>query len=779
MRRRQERAETRRMRRLGALALAASLGWSGLASAQGSSRGTGEIERVEAQVSVLQQQTAALYVNFLQPAAAYRERTLDSRFSEGTALFDLQDFQAASILLVDVVEDPAFGRRADALRARYMLAESFYQTGNLVLARGYFRDVLRAGVPEFVTLAAQRLLEIALVTRDYEGLAELYAEAGGRAVGLSDGQLQHLRGRALYHQGRFADAASVFAGVPATDAAGPSALYWLGVSQARMGQLPEAEATFVRLTEATRSASDEATRRVGALGWLGLGRVLYEQRRWDEALAAYQSVPARTPAFERALFESAWVDIRSGRPNNAIATLRLLRAVAEDPTLGPEAHLLEADLYLHSQQDVLALETFEAIELAYAPLEREFRVFLERVRAADDPLAALLDPARGATRLPEAIRAWVDRDARLERIVSALSATSALEGELLTARELIEVLRAALYSGGAVHFNPYLNSGMAHALEIRNTIVRLHDALLSVEAELLRPGLSSEDLVAYRALESERFELARAFLQSPLTFEAIVGRESEMRAGLRALEIELHELELDRAESLRVVEELRALLELDMRRGERSLPRYEALREELIELESLFRNLDGRARELRQQVLRTRASIGIGDATHDQESGVAGAYRRSLDASRAWLGERRTLGERVTLDRIDRARAGLDGVESALSAFFSELEQMSEAQRRVLRERLRVEEEALVALEARYAEVRRAQGRDAAVVAVGALGEVEDRLSEVTLRANLGVLDVSWREHQLVMDRRDALQRALNESLRVLRSDFADLIGGE
>lgn len=752
------------------------------ATAWASSGGTVErVDRARSIVDGVAQQASGLEAAFLGEARQDRSRTLASRFAEGEALFALEDWEAAAVLLIGPVEDPAFRSDPRWARARWMLAESFYQLRNHALAQGYFRDILGDAGDHSVD-ASQRLLDIALETRRFDGLAERYRALVERAPQHLDDGLRMTLGKALYFQGEWSEALLSFSQVSRTGQEAHSAAYWEGVVLARLERMSEARDVFEGLVERLDPMMDDAPREKVALRDLAImaaARVRFEEGEFAEALTLYQRIPSRSTLFANALFERAWAHAQMGDADRAINMLERLSVVTRDPVLGPESALVRGELLVQQERFAEAVGAFEDMDARYAPIDRAIRRFMEDLRASNDPLAALLDPEQGAARMPAEVRPWLESDRSVMGFLRVLDRAAALERDLLESQELVLQLRSALESHGSVRFNPWLQAGMGRAFDLRNTIVRIYGDLLAVEADVVLRSVPASARLQYRDLEAERHELARQFFAIPQTFDAILGRESEVFESLQSLEMLLHDVEIERARQQEQASELRSLLEGRRRDGGLSVEVMDGLIAESVAVERSFRQLEGQARTLRTSLREVRASVGIGDAVHASEQEVVVAYREALAAEARWLAERRGTEHRDLFAAIDRERARLATADRQIAAFLTAAEGVGDSQRAMLRQLLAQEEANLTTLERQVAAMNAGAGQTVARAAIEALTAVEEGFREVLLRANLGILDVAWQRQESTAAEIRRVQQSRSRDRDQLESDFVEILGRE
>jgi hypothetical protein len=223
------------------------------------------------------------------------------------------------------------------------------------------------------------------------------------------------------------------------------------------------------------------------------------------------------------------------------------------------------------------------------------------------------------------------------------------------------------------------------------------------------------------------------------------------------------------------LEAMRRILRTQVRNGERSTSSAER---EDVRIDQLMREL--RQREaavdaLLNRINVTQVDVSVADSVARSERET----RRRLVA--ALLAEAEALeparrGADGPWGRMDSAYRDLSTVQSGLSVFFEDLERVLAQQTAEFRaaldaERANVErqEQELVAQEARTS-------RLLSEVAYDSVLEVRDRFGELSLRANLGIIDVAWREKEDLTDMIESLYDDQRQRLQVLEADFAEIL---
>jgi hypothetical protein len=151
-------------------------GWSSAAQAQL------PVADLPADVSSLQGELARLQTEYLRPQRLDRNLDLAGRLAEAQLRYFLEEWDTASAMLVEIVENREFQSLAGWNDARFYLADSLFEDRNFTLSRSVFEEILETGDAEYSLDASRRLLEIALALNEYDRLDELFASMQQRAV---------------------------------------------------------------------------------------------------------------------------------------------------------------------------------------------------------------------------------------------------------------------------------------------------------------------------------------------------------------------------------------------------------------------------------------------------------------------------------------------------------------------------------------------------------------------------------------------------------------------
>lgn len=109
------------------------------------------------------------------------------------------------------------------------------------------------------------------------------------------------------------------------------------ISSLRLVLNPNSQEAFDLSPKELRDATD--------LAKMALGRIYYEQQKFNLAIQAYRTVSKEGKHFYDALFEQSWALLMSGFPNHALGMIHSVRSPFFSSTFNPEATMLASLTY--------------------------------------------------------------------------------------------------------------------------------------------------------------------------------------------------------------------------------------------------------------------------------------------------------------------------------------------------------------------------------------------------------------------------------------------------
>ena len=234
------------------------------------------------------------------------DRTFSERFQDAETLFLLKDYHRASLALYGLVNDAVNKSEPDYGKAVFYMAESQFQTNNLVAARKYFEKVVSKSIDPYVVAALKRLVEIADRRHQWDGL-EGYLEKL-QARGSLPAATIYATVKSLLGQDQPKAAMKLAREVSDKHELYAKIKYMAAVAQVQLGKLDDALQRFQQLTEL--EGNYEALSEIRELSHLNQGRLYLEQGKLTASQDAYQNIARSSQFFEQAMYEATWVHIR-------------------------------------------------------------------------------------------------------------------------------------------------------------------------------------------------------------------------------------------------------------------------------------------------------------------------------------------------------------------------------------------------------------------------------------------------------------------------------------
>lgn len=755
--------------------------------------------RIEAQAASA---TPAYRILVKPPSAA-------ERIAGGEMLLRSGDAPRAIAQLSKVLELYRQGKTTEAAYAdaSFLVGEAYFQTKEYLSSRRHHAEILdKAARPPFRTYvgrAASRLVDVALRTGDPESLSATLDKLASLSGSDRSGAIAYARAKGLLAQRNYGEARRALSGLPASSPYALRGEYLLGVILLREAvgnadlapeggkpePAPEASRQAALTTRyqaaidqfqklARRSARTDPDRHVVDLAWMAVGRLHYGAGRHREASRAYSHVDRHSPEFATMLQELAWVKVRLGDYIGAQRALEVLAVMDPQNSEAADVSLLRGDLMLRAGQFDRALSLYRSVHNKLDPIREQVDRFLS---FTDDP-AVYFDRLTASQdlppdeQLPRLALDWAREEAQDDQVFGAIDDLSRSHVLIDEAHKLAARLRAVLLVPTRVKAFPELRAQMQWALRLINQAALVRVTL----ARGMDDAASSSAGGELGSVRAERRTLMRRLRWLPIQDEDFARRDEVGERQWDRVAQHLHEvmLEIDRLNAK--INGLKRLVREADRHGVELDPagrqRFEA---EIQTHEAELSSYRKQVAAYRDDVDNGRAQIGFGDQRYaddeatrrrfrevfsrevvlslgGQDSGSAAAYARDIQPLVARVGavEARLETQLSNLDR--KATEAADGLRQKIDAEVALLDR---------------DEEGLAGLDQESRLLIGSMARDNFV-------RVRDRLKDIVLRADVGIVQHAWevREEQRVRVRNLQRERAredqdLNDELREVLED--------
>jgi tetratricopeptide (TPR) repeat protein len=778
----------------------------GVLAAAGSAHAVSPDEAVEtAQQSIQQYRTSLANIQSAMQRSAQPERTAAQRLADGDLLLRTKDYERAAMVYSQIIEKFQ-GNGAAYAEASFALGECYYLSGQMPSARRVYTRVVEEGssgrMAAYKPRALARLTDIALRTRDLEALDELYRRIGEASSGTTDSVLLYARGRVLLAKKDLAGAKSSFQSVASDSLFHHQAKYLSGVvalreARAAVAALPEKDGvrdprsqrtTYAPAIEAFRqvtrlSPDTDEHKHVIDLGWLAVGRLLYETDQWTGAIDAYNHVGRESLEFGNALFELASVYVQMGDAHRAQRALEVLAVVDPSGAQAAEASLLRGDLELRSGQFNKALATFEGVRTQFGPMGDQVDTFL---RSTSDPAVYYdklvedqLAGAEATSALPPVAIRWAREAENGPEAFAVVDEVVQTRTLLRQSDELVQKLTAIMNSSGRSKAFPELRAGQQAAIGAINGLMQARVLLAKGLDQEESSNLSGE----IDTVRRERRALQEKVINLPVTPADFEQRD---RVALRrwnrvSQKVQQLQLQVDTLQS--VVNALRRVMKESAARGvvrdPASAKRFD---DELNANERDIAQYRQRIDTLRRSTDQGRIASGFDDKSMFDDDSVRDRYKQLL-AQEVELASRGAAGGSAAsyARRIAPLLQSADQVEDKVTTALMDINQRVDRKTQEILVTINAEQSKIADYGARLELLDQEARLVVGEVAMRNFGLVRDRLRAVVLRADVGITEEAWeaREEQLIRVRslqteRARSERLLNEELREVLDDAVD-----
>jgi len=748
-----------------------------------------DVDKVSRSLTEIEAKVAQLKSAPIQRSQLRSPTYVEERVTDGELFFRLQDYLRASVIFTDIVDNYRQHRAyPDAL---FLLAESLFKAGDFLGARERYRAIIahadQSAYKAYVQRSLGRLIEIAIHIHDFQGVDEYFTRLSKLPPSEVEAATNYFRAKYLYSmairdaesptgavtqakadQQGLEQARMAFEAVAARSPYYVEARYFIGVIYVLRGQLDAAVEAFRRVTAVKAESEDQ--RRVIDLAELAIGRLRYEQDQLEHAVEAYQMVPSNSPLFDTALYEIAWVYIRMGDSTRAERALEVMAVAAPESPHIPDGQLLRGNLLLRDGNFKGANSAFEGVSGQFGPIREE----LDRVLAQHEDVAAYfsqlvrdnLEAFDARSFLPPAALRWATVEGDMQRALDALSDLSTARRLVGETESIVARLNAALGSPSPINVFRDLRADREQSTGLHNRLARARKDLVAVDqARNQRYGSAELDQV-----RSRRLELERNLLGAPTGQDEMQKRTQIALKQYDGLSKELNQLTLSLlGMEARITATDRFLSDTSKGRDTQAM---EAVRTELTTHKGAIADYRKRIKDLSLQIETGRMQVGVGDQDSVHEEELRKEYADLVARERQILV---SLGAQPD-PQVDAAFRRLSVVEGTLDQHDREVDAIVTERVMEMRKVLGEEGAKLTGYRTQLTGLESQSEEVVGGIALMNFRAVRQRFYDLVLRADVGIIDVSWAVREEHRTRGETLSRERARALQALEDEYKDIM---
>ncbi len=741
------------------------------------------VEQIAGQVKNAEDNLLLVETQYTRRAEPSREETLLKRLSDGEIQYLLGDFKTASVLFYDLVSDNEFRSHPQFADALYYLSDSLYQQHNYIGSRLYLRELLALRSRHYREALA-RYLEIAGRLNEFEGIEGYIQQARTLSGGTLPPELAYVYGKWMFKRTdlptveRLRRVRDVF--WPLAQNPGPLRLqsaYFLAVASVQERKYDEAIEQFRKIVQTPSEGPNDL--QVKELSNLSLGRVLYEIGRYDEALDRYQEIPRNSLYFVDSLYEIAWTQVRKNEYEKARNATDILLLVAPESTIAPEARILQGHLLLKLQKYDEATETYDGVINTYAPVRDEIDALLsvnkDPVAYFDNLLARNDRQLDVAQLLPPVALKWATTQREVADAVRIVDDLETGRRGVRDANDIAVRILKALEERGLETF-PELQEGYTRADAVDSALTRAEESLVRIEGAIVGDLLGPDQKAELERLLVQKADLEKRFAELPKTQAEVEARRQRLKDKVLAIDAEAFRLGYDIQSLYAVVSAIDKWI-VDTRAQRRNTPEDEKafqakVQAELDELIALEKSLEEVRKQLQDQRDTVASSIGGEDVIRTRYGEILAREHELMAQVESGVG-----GDagRV-MSRAHELRSRIADIRQRVGSAKGNIRAQVTRRGEDIKQKVLTEQALLQGyggdVNAVSGEARNLVGR----IAFDSFQRVRQQFYDLVLKADVGVVDVSFTRKQDRTSKIQDLSQKKDRELQALDAEFKEVL---
>ncbi|MBM4395703.1 MAG: tetratricopeptide repeat protein [Deltaproteobacteria bacterium] len=727
--------------------------------------------RRQTEIGNLENALAVNRTDIANMVAQARFFPIERRLLDADLFFETGDYEKSSTLYRDLVDNPSFAAMPGYWRAVFKLGESLFRQRNHLAARAYFRKAANPAAGQDFALAVARLFEVAVATRDFADCERYEALMPGL---YSSPDAAYSYGKYLYFRDRKGEAREAFARVAPGTPPYARAQYFIGVIEATGGRLEPSLTFFETAIRTAPAPTPEGDVRGAAQ--VARARILHELGRFSDAVVALQEVDAKSPSFLESLFDAAWIYLKMDELEKAAHALDILLMSSPPGELALKANALRGRILSRLNDSDGAVEAYQEVSSTLGPVTAE----LEKVAADSRTLDAYFEwviernsrTFKIEVPISERTAKWVESDPGMAAIVGMFQDISKERDDVRESFEIVERLLWALRSGGKLEAFPGLKDKFLKLKEVEGRFLDAGSGSGDDAAQVLSGRLQGDARTRYDAAVRAREAAMARLRNAPRTLQQYKDREKVAGEDYRELEKQLFLVEsLLRVERQQVIAIEDWLREQNFREGGTPLSaeREVEIRASVEGVKAMLASFADEATRIRAALERDRVTnAAIADAIRSEDAARREAVRAlqaEAEACKAAAGAVDPAAAEVARSAaalMSKAAAGVAAIDPVTANLMEVADRgAADYEAAVGRERARLES-SLTEVQKAELDSRAFARTEGAVIFRG----VKDRLADVLLEADLGLVDMAWQREQQVSEKLRAMGIEKSEKLK-------------
>jgi TolA-binding protein len=727
-----------------------------------------------------------------EPPAQLAER----RLIDAEVAYELKNYEAASIILYDVIEKyPSSRVYPEAL---YFLSDSLFLKRDYFSSRRFFEKLVELGPSSGkYQEALQRLVELSLHTGDYAPVDSYLAKLSQLPINEQMPSVPYVKGKYHYFRQQYPECITTLRALPPNHKYYLYGLYFIGAAQVAQGpeHMQEGLVAFDTIAKAGElplgkdgkpdpkqpSKLNDAEKLIVELAHMARARLLLDQGQLTAAMEAYAKIGTKSANFNDALYESAWVSIKGKEYDRAAKKLDLLLLNAPESVLAPETRLLTGNLYIRQGRYNDATGSFTKSRDDYEPVSKQLQAEAQKQSDGSnyfrDLIAKNLSKFDIAKVVPEVAVRWMKEEPSVKKLDALLTDESDLDKSLADAQDTIRRLERACNGPGRVNIFPDLARARAKGVEISTALTEVRKSLAERERKLIEPVAQAE-AGQLKQVSDERTAIEQQLAQLPSQMDSIFDRQKKAREAMNNLDKSANEAQIvlngTRAQVVATRKYYKDAIEKTLPPDQQRAAQAE-IDSYVTEMENEQAAIDATRKELDEAM----STIGIDDSDMKAGEELKAKYTEVLTRQHAIvmrISSRLGGGDRTKIEQIENVFSRARAIEDKIGTYNKRIDALVEEKLGPIRATIDEEKNKI----AMYKQTLGGYEGESADVGGNVLAEglkiVAMRFYNIVVRSDVGIIDVAWALKDSSTKETNRLVSERKRELKLLDDEFKEVL---
>lgn len=484
---------------------------------------------------------------FEKPISARKYFPFEQRLVDAEFFFETGQYDKAAVILSDLTERPEIKQRTDRFYVINKLATSLYLDGNYLASKRYFKELLTPAAGSYYQNAIAMLMEISLKLNDFSDDATISAMLAKTDLKTLAPETLYSLGKYLFNTGNKVKSVDVFLAIPTNSPYYIKGLYFTGVALVGMKQYDNALKYFSDILAI--KPADEKESFIFDLAQIAVARLHEHAGRIDEAVEHYARIEPGSPVYGRALYEQAQVFLKKKDYEGALYPIEvlLLSPDEKDPELGVLAKTLKGKILTKLNRLSDASETFSELVNYYYPIEQELKSFSSNEDEMMRYFSSFIykHSEKFALEVPMTSKAakWLSSNKDMAAIIDIFDGLSIQKNDIQESLEIVQKLKWALKEKNRIEIIPEVKRMNLKIEEEENQILKLLNEIADLLDEMSLPAISQVEMGTFEKILQARKALESEFKRIPATIEDYDKREKKILQEYFGLQQQIYNLE--------------------------------------------------------------------------------------------------------------------------------------------------------------------------------------------------------------------------------------------